>query len=96
MHSPFCVDRRLTHTLTAITSLEDLYISESHRSKGLAKSLFVALGQIASREDLARIDWAVLDWNVGAKKVYTALGATLKSEWEGMRLDGAALKKLIE
>lgn len=51
---------------------------------------------IADTSDLARIDWSVLDWNVGAKGVYTAMGATLKREWEGMRLEGKALKDLLQ
>ena len=77
-------------------SLEDLYIAPEHRSKGLAKSLFVALAKVAATENLARVDWSVLDWNIQAKSVYSAMGAITKSEWEGMRLEGKALSALLD
>lgn len=75
--------------------LEDLFVSPAHRSRGIAKSLFAALARIAVDEDLARIDWSVLNWNVSAKKVYQAMGAELRDEWESMRLEGEAITNLL-
>lgn len=44
--------------------LEDLYVEEAHRGKGVAKALFRHLGKMCEEQDLARLDWVVLDWNV--------------------------------
>ncbi|SCV72517.1 BQ2448_4054 [Microbotryum intermedium] len=55
--------------------LEDLFVREEARGKGVGKALFRYLGQICKDKDLARMDWVVLDWNEPAKKVYKAMGA---------------------
>ncbi|SGY68825.1 BQ5605_C004g02922 [Microbotryum silenes-dioicae] len=55
--------------------LEDLFVREEARGKGVGKALFKYLGQICKDKDLARMDWVVLDWNEPAKKVYQAMGA---------------------
>jgi hypothetical protein len=38
---------------------------------------------------------AICSWNVQAKEVYRRMGAQHKMEWQGMRLEGAALDKLV-
>lgn len=50
--------------------LEDLYVEEEYRGKGVGKMLFRMLGKICEEKDLARMDWVVLDWNEPAKAVY--------------------------
>ena len=45
-------------------------------------------------EGLARLEWAVLDWNTLAINFYDALGATAKLEWITRRLSGEALASL--
>jgi hypothetical protein len=55
------------------------------------------LGHLARRcvaEDLARLEWAVLDWNAPAIAFYDALGATAKTEWITRQLRGDALKTM--
>jgi len=42
------------------------------------------------------LDTSLCSWNVSAKEVYRRMGAQHKAEWEGMRLEGAALDKLAE
>lgn len=43
--------------------LEDLFVEEHMRGKGVGKALFRHLGQLCESKDLARLDWVVLDWN---------------------------------
>jgi hypothetical protein len=43
---------------------------------------------------LARLEWAVLDWNSPSIGFYRTLGAVPMDEWTVFRLDGAALEKL--
>ncbi len=74
--------------------LEDLFVDEAMRGQGVGKALFQYLGKRAKELDCPRMDWVVLDWNVGAKEVYRRMGAQHKKEWEGMRLEGEALDRL--
>jgi GNAT superfamily N-acetyltransferase len=74
--------------------LEDLFVDPSARSGGVARGLVRALAAEARARNCARIEWAVLDWNVQAKDFYRRLGARHNESWEPWRLDGAALAAL--
>ncbi|MCE1236864.1 MAG: GNAT family N-acetyltransferase [Hyphomicrobiales bacterium] len=76
--------------------LEDLFVDPAHRGKGHGKALLVHLAKRCVAEGLARFEWAVLDWNTPSIDFYRSLGAQPKSEWIGMRVDGAALVRLAE
>jgi GNAT superfamily N-acetyltransferase len=74
--------------------LEDLFVRPEARGKGAGLALLRRLAERCRDEGLARLEWAVLDWNVLAINFYDALGATAKSEWITRRLSGAALASL--
>ncbi|MHB8528842.1 MAG: GNAT family N-acetyltransferase [Caulobacteraceae bacterium] len=74
--------------------LEDLYVRPPARGKGAGKSLLARLARRCRDENLARLEWAVLDWNAPSIAFYDALGATAKAEWITRRLSGEALVKL--
>lgn len=74
--------------------LEDLYVHESQRGKGVGKALLIELARIAVERDCARLEWAVLDWNVDAIGFYQRLGARPNSEWTVYRLTGESLTRL--
>ncbi|HEV2217569.1 MAG TPA: GNAT family N-acetyltransferase [Candidatus Dormibacteraeota bacterium] len=74
--------------------LEDLYVLESHRGRGVGKALLVHLAKIAVERNCGRLEWAVLDWNVDAIGFYEKLGAKPNSEWTVYRLTGDALSGL--
>ncbi len=61
--------------------LDDLYVKEIHRGKGIAKELLKRIFDVAQKEDCARVRWQVLEWNQPAKDLYDKLGATLDTEW---------------
>ena len=74
--------------------LEDLYVHESHRGRGVGRALLVRLAAIAVERDCGRLEWAVLDWNEDAIGFYEKLGARPNSDWTVYRLAGDALTRL--
>jgi GNAT superfamily N-acetyltransferase len=74
--------------------LEDLYVRPEHRGRGIGKALLQGLAQRAAAEGLARVEWAVLDWNAPAIRFYEGLGAMLLPDWRVCRLTGTALEAL--
>ena len=74
--------------------LEDLYVPESHRGKGIGRALLVHLAKIAVERNCGRMEWAVLDWNVDAIGFYEKLGAKPNSDWTVYRLVGDSLNRL--
>ena len=66
------------------------------RGVGAGKALMAHLARRCVAEDLARFEWAVLDWNAPSIAFYDALGATAKTDWIVRRLAGEALSALAE
>lgn len=74
--------------------LEDLFVAEAARGRGVARALFVRLAHEARTRGCARMDWAVLDWNVDAMAFYEKMGARRQSGWQPWRMQGEALDRL--
>lgn len=74
--------------------LEDLFVEEQVRGRGVARQLMSALAREAQARGCARMDWAVLDWNVEAMAFYARIGGRRQTGWQPWRLDGAALARL--
>ena len=74
--------------------LEDLYVRPEARGLGAGKALLAGLARRCLDEGLARLEWAVLDWNAPSIAFYDRLGASAKSEWITRRLTGEALARL--
>lgn len=74
--------------------LEDLFVAESARGRNVARALMRRLAQEALARGCARIDWAVLDWNVDAMAFYERIGARRQTGWQPWRLTGPALDAL--
>lgn len=73
--------------------LEDLYVKESLRGKGIGKALLINLAKYAVEQGCGRFEWSVLDWNEKAIDFYKSLGAEPMDEWTVHRVHG---KNLIE
>jgi GNAT superfamily N-acetyltransferase len=76
--------------------LEDLYVRPDHRGQGAGLALLKGLAARCRDEGLARLEWAVLDWNAPSIAFYDRLGAAARSEWVLRRLSGEALAKLAQ
>jgi len=74
--------------------LEDLYVQPAHRGGGIGRALLARLAAVCAERGLARLEWAVLDWNTPSIGFYRTLGALPMDEWTVFRLDGAALETL--
>lgn len=74
--------------------LEDLYVRPALRGRGIGKALLSRLAERCLSEDLARLEWSVLDWNTPSIAFYKAMGAVLMDEWTNCRCEGDALHKL--
>ena len=71
--------------------LEDLYVRPEHRGRGIGKSLLANLARRCREVGLARLEWAVLDWNAPAIAFYEGMGARPQSDWIVYRLTDDAL-----
>jgi len=72
--------------------LEDLFVPEEHRGRGIGLALFRAVAAITVERGYARMEWSVLDWNEPAIGFYRRLGATSMDEWTTNRLTGDELR----
>ena len=73
--------------------LEDLYVTEEARGKGVGKRLMTRLAAIAVERGWGRIDFHVLDWNP-AREFYHRLGMEHLGEWLRYGADETALRRL--
>jgi GNAT superfamily N-acetyltransferase len=74
--------------------LEDLYVREAVRGRGIGKALMARLARRCREEGLARLEWWVLDWNTPAIEVYRSIGSEAMDAWTVQRLTGDALDRL--
>jgi GNAT superfamily N-acetyltransferase len=74
--------------------LEDLFVREEARGRGVGRALLAHLARIAVTRGCGRLDWAVLDWNESAIAFYRALGAAPLDDWTLYRLAGDELARL--
>jgi GNAT superfamily N-acetyltransferase len=73
--------------------LEDLFVAEAARGKGVGRRLMTRLAAIAVERGWERIDFQVLDWNP-ARGFYRRLGIQHLGEWLRYGGDTAALRRL--
>ena len=74
--------------------LEDIYVKEGFRNRGVATSLLRAIARLAMERNYGRVDFTVLLWNTVAIEFFETLGATPTSAWTTYRLTGEWLQKL--
>ncbi|KAJ7975049.1 putative Tyramine N-feruloyltransferase 4/11 [Quillaja saponaria] len=72
--------------------VEDVFVRECYRRKGLGKMLLSAVAKQAVKMGYGRVDWVVLDWNINAIKFYEEMGAKILPEWRICRLTGEELQ----
>lgn len=74
--------------------LDDLYVDEAYRSKGIDRALVKHLSALAHEQGCGRIDWVVSTHNDQGKKFYAGLGASVLDSVQLARLDEAAIHAL--
>jgi GNAT superfamily N-acetyltransferase len=76
--------------------LEDLFVREPLRGRGIGKALLAFVASIAVQEDCQGVQWEVLNWNEKAIELYKSLGAEFFDQWQPVLLKDEALRKLAE
>ncbi|KAI8846740.1 GCN5-like N-acetyltransferase [Chytridium lagenaria] len=66
--------------------LEDLYVRDTVRGKGVGKALLKQLAKIAVENNCGRMEWAALTWNTPAIDFYKSIGAVINDGWYPFRL----------
>ena len=74
--------------------LEDLFVKPEARRKGYGSRLLAEVARLAVARGCGRLEWAVLNWNELAQRVYRQAGARPLNEWTVWRLAGAELECL--
>lgn len=76
--------------------LEDLFVREAYRGRGIGTALLAEVARIAVAEQRYGIHWEVLDWNEKAIEMYKSLGAEFRDQWRPVLLSGEALQRLAK
>lgn len=69
--------------------LEDLYVQEAHRGKGLGCALMRIVGAVAHDLKIPRYQWQCLAWNEKPLEFYKSTGAVDLNEWTTLRIEGS-------
>lgn len=73
--------------------IEDLFVREKFRGRGIGKALFLECARLARERNCGRMEWVVLDWNP-ARVFYEKMGAYPLTEWVIYRMDEDALQDI--
>lgn len=74
--------------------LEDLFVLEKFRGKGIGMALLSAVAKLAIEEGCFGLRWEVLDWNQEAIEFYRKLGATFLDERKVVAFDEEATRRV--
>ncbi len=74
--------------------LEDIFVREPYRNRGIASAILRFVANTAVERDLGRVEFTVLLWNTVAIEFFERLGALPASAWTTYRLSGDWLRKL--
>ncbi len=66
--------------------LEDLYVKDEFRSKGIGQKLIEACIEEAKQTKCTGMMWQVLDWNTPAIEFYKKYNASFDGEWINVNL----------
>lgn len=77
--------------------IEDIYVDEEFRGRGIGLLAFKHIAQIALDTKCNRMEWQVLDWNEPAINFYKKINASIEHDWLNCKIESKQiLKKLIE
>jgi GNAT superfamily N-acetyltransferase len=76
--------------------LEDLFVREKFRGRGIGTALLARVARIATQEHCQGVHWEVLNWNSEAIEMYRQIGAQFPDQWRRVLLAGDALQRLAQ
>jgi len=83
-----------TYRARSALFLEDLFVLEKFRGKGIGMSLLAAVARLALEEGCFGLRWEVLEWNRQAIEFYEKLGAKFLDERRLAAFDEEAMRQL--
>jgi len=75
--------------------LEDLIVRENQRGTGAGFALYKEIIQQGKRDNVRRIEWAVLDWNTSAIAFYQKTGAKVLDDWRVSQMDENGIEAFL-
>lgn len=76
--------------------LEDFFVREEYRGKGIGKAMLRRLAGIAVERGCERLDWLCLDENRAGKAFYQRLGAQALDDRRVFRISGQRLADFVK
>ncbi len=76
--------------------LEDLVVREDKRGTGAGFSLYTEVIKQGKKDNVRRIEWNVLDWNIPAIAFYTKSGAKILDDWRVVHMDEEGITSFLE
>lgn len=67
--------------------LEDIYVDEPYRGRGIGHLLMEQLIAVAKEKRYSGMMWQVLEWNKEAIRFYERYGAAFDGEWLNVQLE---------
>ena len=94
----FCLYFHTFSTFCGRTNLylEDIFVREEMRGKGIGKEIFHVLMQIAVDEGCDRLEWVCLNWNTPSIAFYKGMGAFPMSDWTTFRMTTKEMTEALE
>ena len=74
--------------------IDDIYVQQEYRGKGLGSKMFYYIAGVASEKDCARMDWYCMETNVSGKEYYRKMGAEEIDWFKVYRLDKDRIERL--
>ena len=75
--------------------LEDLVVQQRMRGTGLGYALYSEVIKQGKKDNVRRIEWAVLNWNTSAIDFYTNSGAQVFDDWRVAQMDEEGINYFI-
>lgn len=76
--------------------LEDIFVNEDMRNKGIGLAMFKVLTKIAKQRKYQRFEWSCLKWNKPSLQFYNRIGAKTMDDWLIHRLTPKEYDKVIK
>ncbi|MCR9093289.1 MAG: GNAT family N-acetyltransferase [bacterium] len=75
--------------------MDDLFVEEDHRSRGIGRRLLVALAEEAARRRCCKLEWSLQKTNARGIAFYEREGAVVRELNRFAKLDEAGIQRLI-
>ncbi|KRD11775.1 GNAT family acetyltransferase [Flavobacterium sp. Root901] len=76
--------------------LEDLIVKEKMRGTGLGSALYAEIMKQGKKDNVRRVEWNVLAWNIPAVNFYKNSGARILEDWQVVQMDETGINSFLE